>query len=587
MALEFKLSYTANDINNRLGKIDSLAEKRELPTKTSELINDSGFVNETYVQEYAQPVGDYTLKSEILGFATEEYVNNKIAEIGGGTGGGSGSAEGAVLYTAQTLTDAQKTQARTNIGAAAIGSGGGSGISVQSDMNQNDSNAPDYIKNRTHWAEPPVTTTEVILPETTIEFSNGYAELSSLLFLDNGDEYTVTLDGVEYSVVAEEASLMGMNFIVFGNPAILALDETAQDNGQPFAGAYSTSEAVLMFMTTDIETTAHTVSITKVTTTQKVYKLDDKYINADWTAQKTAISTDGVVETTGIVTVDGFVIPSESCNINALLVAEYVDVVWNGEIYRYLPKTIEVAGLTLFGNMSIFEPTCPDSGEPFIFFIYSNMNLVAVVPLMETQATFSITCYNTVPVSTIPEEFLPEKLQFGNEYEAEVYKDAITWDGDITGREDLISCYYVSNAVPTIEEVMNGGIITANTGESITFTSDDIDVGDAIQIRNIIVILPKNNVYGYRSGIYFFRNNSQYISELKINNYAFVETTTKIKTIDPMYLPEDIGGGVTSYNDLTDKPIPDASATTEGAFLRVVNGAWKAVVLPNAEDGEF
>lgn len=65
MAQEFKLSYTASDINKRLGKIDSLADKSEVPTKTSELANDSGFATETYVQNYAQPVGDYALNSDI------------------------------------------------------------------------------------------------------------------------------------------------------------------------------------------------------------------------------------------------------------------------------------------------------------------------------------------------------------------------------------------------------------------------------------------------------------------------------------------------------------------------------------------
>lgn len=65
MATEFRLSYAADDINNRLGKIDILAEKSELPKKVSDLTNDSGFVNEHYVLEYAQPKGDYAKKSEV------------------------------------------------------------------------------------------------------------------------------------------------------------------------------------------------------------------------------------------------------------------------------------------------------------------------------------------------------------------------------------------------------------------------------------------------------------------------------------------------------------------------------------------
>ena len=44
MATEYKLSYTGSQINEKLGKIDSLATKSELPTKISQLTNDSGFL---------------------------------------------------------------------------------------------------------------------------------------------------------------------------------------------------------------------------------------------------------------------------------------------------------------------------------------------------------------------------------------------------------------------------------------------------------------------------------------------------------------------------------------------------------------
>lgn len=78
MANEFKLSYTASDINARLGRIDSLASKNELPTKLSDLINDSDFAAKNYVQNYAQPKGDYALKNEIptdyLTEIPEEYI---------------------------------------------------------------------------------------------------------------------------------------------------------------------------------------------------------------------------------------------------------------------------------------------------------------------------------------------------------------------------------------------------------------------------------------------------------------------------------------------------------------------------------
>ena len=74
MAEEFKLSHTAAQIDAKLNKIDSLAEKSELPTKTSDLANDSGFATENYVQKYAQPIGDYALKGEIPSVDLSDYA---------------------------------------------------------------------------------------------------------------------------------------------------------------------------------------------------------------------------------------------------------------------------------------------------------------------------------------------------------------------------------------------------------------------------------------------------------------------------------------------------------------------------------
>ena len=63
MATEYKLSYTASDINSKLGQIDDLAKKSEVPTKVSELDNDSGYLTE---------------HQSLEGLATESYVDNAI-----------------------------------------------------------------------------------------------------------------------------------------------------------------------------------------------------------------------------------------------------------------------------------------------------------------------------------------------------------------------------------------------------------------------------------------------------------------------------------------------------------------------------
>ena len=66
MATEYKLSYTASDINSKLGQIDNLAKKSEVPTKVSELTNDSGYLTE---------------HQSLEGLATESYVDSAITAI--------------------------------------------------------------------------------------------------------------------------------------------------------------------------------------------------------------------------------------------------------------------------------------------------------------------------------------------------------------------------------------------------------------------------------------------------------------------------------------------------------------------------
>lgn len=85
MANEFKLSYTASQVNEKLGEIENLAKKSEIPSKLSQLVNDGGFATENYVNSAIENIdfpetdlSGYALKSEIpTDYLTEipaEYV---------------------------------------------------------------------------------------------------------------------------------------------------------------------------------------------------------------------------------------------------------------------------------------------------------------------------------------------------------------------------------------------------------------------------------------------------------------------------------------------------------------------------------
>lgn len=83
---EYKLSYTAAQIDGKLKKIDTLAAKSEIPTATSDLTNDSGFATETYVQEKldakVQVQGDWEQTDETdAGFIKNKPDEDSALEI--------------------------------------------------------------------------------------------------------------------------------------------------------------------------------------------------------------------------------------------------------------------------------------------------------------------------------------------------------------------------------------------------------------------------------------------------------------------------------------------------------------------------
>ena len=109
-----------SDLSNDSGYItnealDGYATKVELPTKVSQLENDSKFINESALDGYAKTVDIPTKTSQLnndSGYITANDV--PVKSVDGATGD---VVTNAVKTTTQTLTDAQKQQARTNIGA--------------------------------------------------------------------------------------------------------------------------------------------------------------------------------------------------------------------------------------------------------------------------------------------------------------------------------------------------------------------------------------------------------------------------------------------------------------------------------------
>lgn len=100
---------------------------------------------------------------------------------------------------------------------------------IQSDWNQNDPSAKDYVKNRTHWAQ--VETQN--LPEQKLE--SPFLELSPLVLQTVGAPISITIDGTTYSGVTKSFDFNGNTLVYFGNPSLAGLPgDTLEDTGESF-----------------------------------------------------------------------------------------------------------------------------------------------------------------------------------------------------------------------------------------------------------------------------------------------------------------------------------------------------------------
>lgn len=152
--LAHQLTLTKGDTTTKFD--GSTAQTVEIPTKTSELTNDSNFTTQTDLDNLTNTV---------------------------------------VSYSAQeNITDEQKAQARTNIGAIS------SSELVQSDWNQNDTTAKDYVKNRICYEE-----------ETVTELGNTYAVWNELTTADRYTPISYKMNGTIYKdVVPTYSSTAGV-----------------------------------------------------------------------------------------------------------------------------------------------------------------------------------------------------------------------------------------------------------------------------------------------------------------------------------------------------------------------------------------
>ena len=140
----------------------------------------------------------------------------------------------------------------------------------QPDWNQNDSTAPDYVKNRPFYTGDPVET--VLVEESTVSFANiGYGfyagEFQSTFEATAGEAYGGAWDGTVYECTCVRFD----DYLAFGN---LSIRGEGPDTGEPFKISVRNGKEIEIL--TKDTSSSHTFSISG--TVVPVVKIDEKYL---------------------------------------------------------------------------------------------------------------------------------------------------------------------------------------------------------------------------------------------------------------------------------------------------------------------
>lgn len=244
---------------------------------------------------------------------------------------------------------------------------------VQSDWNQNDKNAKDYINNRTHWEEKEKKITE-ILPLTTLEFtSTGYGGAQSInpLSVIEGETYIVKWDEQEYPCIC-----FSFSGLVLGNVSMLG----ATDTGEPFL-IFTSGSAFSSTIGT------HTIAIYKEEEDITIHQLDPKYIKDMYYDNGT------ITEVLPETTIEGFAVMQDpiygvetTINMTPVVGATYI-VNWDGVEYNAKGKSN--GNLVYIGNEN-YVHMIPNGDIPFAIICVGGATFLATESTASSH-TISVT----------------------------------------------------------------------------------------------------------------------------------------------------------------------------------------------------
>lgn len=400
----------------------------------------------------------------------------------------SGGSPDAVLYTAQTLTDAQKKQARENIDALSDFVVNGT---VESDMTVTLDKTFAQIQAAVQDGKQPVVKLSTPGPTALLPLTSINDEIAFFIAWAQHEDttsifYCATISSTGYT------SFTMAQAVTINNAGVMEQVNMAFDPISPM------QIATKKYVDDSIESGAGSSvqpDWNQNDDTQPDYVKNRPFYTGD------PVETVLVEESTvTFADADDFYLGALESTFSAA-VGETYKVSWDGTIYEC--ACVEYSGITVFGNLSIVG-VGSDTGEPFMMTV--NNDSVLLIYTADTSASHTLSISGLASeVVKIDEKYLPDIIATKSEVEVaqnmansnkevlySAFSSAVTFtfDKQTSGRDTFVfnACHYykISDFNPAPENVIsfNGTAENGDKQSKITTGNNCVEYGFFIVVAS-------------------------------------------------------------------------------------------------------
>lgn len=437
-----------------------------------------------------------------------------------------------------------------------------------SDWNQNDETQPNYVENRTHWRSDLTDLTVAEGTDVTFTYIEGMGAgyTHEGLSLENGVEYTLTLDG---NTSVHTAKVISLNYSTYGvsssmcyvgNACLLDPSLDLEDTGENYVlvtpmhydsdstAHYSNNITII---TNDTQDTVHTYKLTKKG--YEYHTLAREYLPEDAILPEIKNASGNEIIKYD-ASLQKWILTQETCQRGTGYASGHIGFA-NGVSGSYS------LAVGQYNNISNFSSTAFGNG------------LIARGKMQHVQGKYNIEDSESKYVHIVGN---------GKNDTARSNAHTLDWSGNAEyagdvkanacGGENPVSLVEVAEKVNNVKEVF---MITATlNGSTYTLDKTYTDITTAIESGHLPVVYMSDqgmiiNYIGCQSGFHTFATAIHGAGQLAVNYMLIISDHEVVK-----YKMEQFS------------TLPLATSANEGQILSVVNGVPTWIDMPTATDSE-